>query len=333
MVFIPYIPPEIVAEAKKMDALTYLQNYEPNELVSVGNGTYTTKTHDSMRISNGLWNWFSRGIGGKNAIDYLIKVEGYTFKQAVELIIDKTKIQRPFIYENMEQSNKENKLVLPIKSNNNNKAIAYLMSRGIEKGIIEECIKNNLIYEEKNYNNVVFVGYDKKQNARYAFCRATNNTRVMREAKGSDKNYTFRLDSLSNSNRVHLFESAIDLLSYATLMKMKNLDFHKENMLSLAGVFKPSKDTKNIKIPETIKKYLEENPNIKKIHLHLDNDEVGRQASKNLQKLLSENYIVFDSPAPAGKDCNDYLCYVLGFKNFIKQTKENELNNNRVAVR
>ena len=85
MVFIPYIPPEIVAEAKKMDALTYLQNYEPNELVSVGNGTYTTKTHDSMRISNGLWNWFSRGIGGKNAIDYLIKVEGYTFKQAVEL--------------------------------------------------------------------------------------------------------------------------------------------------------------------------------------------------------------------------------------------------------
>lgn len=56
MIFIAYVPLELVAEAKKIDALTYLKNYEPDELVSVGNGTYTTKTHDSMRISNGLWN-------------------------------------------------------------------------------------------------------------------------------------------------------------------------------------------------------------------------------------------------------------------------------------
>ena len=39
---------------------------------------------------------------------------------------------------------------------------------------IDECIKNNLIYEEKNYHNVVFVGYDEDKNARYAFCRGTN---------------------------------------------------------------------------------------------------------------------------------------------------------------
>jgi hypothetical protein len=316
-----------------MDVLTYLQNYEPNELVSIGNGTYTTKTHDSMRISNGLWNWFSRGIGGKSAVDYLMKVEGYTFKEAVEIIIDKTKVQRPFIYENNEQTKKENKLILPEKATASNRAKSYLMSRGIAKEIVEECIKNNLIYEEKNYHNVVFVGYDKNKNARYAFCRATNDTRFMRDAKGSDKDYTFRLDSLSNSKRVHLFESSIDLLSYATLMKIKNLDFHNENMLSLAGVFKPSKEEKNIKIPGTIKKYLEENPNIKEIHLHLDNDEVGRAATENLKTLLSEKYKVFDSPAPMGKDCNDYLCYVLGLKNFIKQTKENQLKNNRLAVR
>ncbi len=73
-----YIPREIVAEIKKMDALTYLKNYEPDELVSVGNETYTTKTHDSMRISNGLWNWFSRGIGGKN-IGRNIKATGLYF--------------------------------------------------------------------------------------------------------------------------------------------------------------------------------------------------------------------------------------------------------------
>ncbi len=315
-----------------MDALTYLQNYEPDELVSVGNGTYTTKTHDSMRISNGLWNWFSRGIGGKTAVDYLINVEGYSFKDAVQIIIDKTRIQRPFIYKNKEKK-KENKLVLPVKNDNYHKAKAYLMSRGISKEIIEEFIQNGLIYEEKNYHNVVFVGYDKNKNARYAFCRATNDTRFMRDAKGSDKNYTFRLDSTNKSNRVHLFESSIDLLSYATLMNMKRLDYHNENMLSLAGVFKPSENVENIKLPSTIKKYLEENPSITEIHLHLDNDEVGRYATQSLTKLLSKKYKVLDHPAPIGKDCNDYLCYMLGFKNFIKNTNENNIKNKQVAVR
>ena len=49
------IPKEVVAEARKIDLLTYLKNYEPYELVEVCRGTYTTKTHDSLKISNGLW--------------------------------------------------------------------------------------------------------------------------------------------------------------------------------------------------------------------------------------------------------------------------------------
>ena len=51
----PYIPPEIVKKAKQIDLLTYLQNYEPFELVEVCKNTYTTKSHDSIKISNGLW--------------------------------------------------------------------------------------------------------------------------------------------------------------------------------------------------------------------------------------------------------------------------------------
>lgn len=322
MIFISYVPPEIVAEAKKIDALTYLQNYEPDELVSVGNGTYTTKTHDSMRISNGLWNWFSRGIGGKNAIDYLMKVKGYSFKNAVNLITEKTTIQRPFVYQNAEQNEIKNELVLPEKADNFCRAKAYLIKRGIDSEIIDECIKNNLIYEEKNYHNVVFVGYDENKKARYAFVRGTNENRFMKEAKGSNKNFTFRLNSVTKSNRLHLFESCIDLLSYATLMKLKNLDFHKENLLSLAGVFKPTQNKNNLKMPTVLEKYLKENPNINEIHLHLDNDEVGRFASENLKQILSKNYKVIDSPTPQGKDCNDYLCLVLGLKNFTKNTKE-----------
>lgn len=33
----PYIAPEVVQEAKRMDLLTYLKNYEPFELPAMGN--------------------------------------------------------------------------------------------------------------------------------------------------------------------------------------------------------------------------------------------------------------------------------------------------------
>ena len=49
----PYIPPEVVSTAKEMDLLTYLKNYEPGELVHFGGNTYCTRTHDSLKISNG----------------------------------------------------------------------------------------------------------------------------------------------------------------------------------------------------------------------------------------------------------------------------------------
>ena len=65
-----YIAAEDVAKAKEMDLLTYLRNYEPQELVHVSGNTYCTREHDSLRISNGKWCWFSQGIGGRSALDY-----------------------------------------------------------------------------------------------------------------------------------------------------------------------------------------------------------------------------------------------------------------------
>ena len=35
--------------------LTYLRRFEPEELVHIGGDTYATRTHDSLKISNGKW--------------------------------------------------------------------------------------------------------------------------------------------------------------------------------------------------------------------------------------------------------------------------------------
>ncbi len=38
----PYIPPSVVQEIKRMDLFTYLKKYEPYELVHFSGNTYTT---------------------------------------------------------------------------------------------------------------------------------------------------------------------------------------------------------------------------------------------------------------------------------------------------
>lgn len=83
----PYLSKEQIAAAREMDLLTYLRRFEPEELVHIGGDTYATRTHDSLKISNGKWCWWSRGIGGTTALDYLTMVEGGSFLDAVQRIL------------------------------------------------------------------------------------------------------------------------------------------------------------------------------------------------------------------------------------------------------
>ena len=72
-----YIAADDILKAREMDLMTYLRNYEPQELVRVSGNTYCTREHESLRISNGKWYWFSHDVGGRSALDYLIKVKDY----------------------------------------------------------------------------------------------------------------------------------------------------------------------------------------------------------------------------------------------------------------
>lgn len=127
--------------------------------------------------------------------------------------------------------------------------------------------------------------------------------------------YSFKINSIYKRNSVHLFESAIDLLSYATLKELNNELFNEENLLSLAGVYRPAKIITDSKTPEALSTYLKNNPNIDTIIMHLDNDETGRLATKAIQFSLPDSYKIIDSPPKIGKDYNDYLCIILGKTN------------------
>lgn len=206
MRFMPYIAPEIVQQAKQMDLLTYLKNYEPYDLVHFSGNTYTTKTHDSLKISNGKWMWWSRGIGGRSALDYLIKVKDYTFLEAVQTIVGQAALQQP-VYLPAEKTT-EKKLLLPKPYRYQNYVVSYLQQRGIDTDIIDFCLQTGRVYESQNYHNAVFVGRDKEGTPRYAALRGIG-TSFIGEASGSDKNYSFSIPAAVESEKVHLFESAI----------------------------------------------------------------------------------------------------------------------------
>ena len=223
-----FIPPETIRKARELDLLTYLQNYDSNNLVRFGSDTYCTKEHDSLKISNGKWNWFSRGIGGRSALDYLIKVEGMEFTEAVERIIICTG-ERTIIHDSKVIKPKEKFLILPKTNSNNINAIHYLKGRGIDEDIINYCIETGRIYESYPYHNVVILGFDKYGTPRYANLRGIG-TDFKGEASGSDKRFSFSIIA-EKSDTVHIFESAIDLLSYATMLKINGQKWDEHHLI------------------------------------------------------------------------------------------------------
>lgn len=67
-------------------------------------------------------------------MDYLNKVKEYSFLEAVELLAERANIQPPlFVSENVPM---EKQLLLPKKNQDDQKVIAYLLGRGIDKEII-----------------------------------------------------------------------------------------------------------------------------------------------------------------------------------------------------
>ena len=301
-----YVTPEAIAQAKQMDLLTYLQNFDPQELVKESATSYCTREHDSLKISNGKWNWFSRRIGGKTALDYLIYVKGYSFTEAVETIVSKGPV-RPVVPPVSKPASAKI-LRLPELNPTTYRVQEYLRNRGIHQSIIDHCIRGNILGETVNYHNAVFIGRDKAGVPRYAALRGTIGD-FKKEVSGSDKHYSFSITENPNATTVHLFESAIDLMSYATLRLYETPNWKEDALLSLAGVFKTKRE--NV-VPIALEQFLRDHPQIKTLRLHLDNDEVGRGAAQGIIGGLGDKYTVIDEPPPRGKDVNEFLQFRVG---------------------
>ncbi len=187
-------------------------------------------------------------------------------------------------------------ICLPKRGSDDKRVIAYLSSRRIDKNILFECLRSKSIYQDDK-GNVVFIGRDKDGQARYAYLRGTltMGDPFKGEAKGSNKAYGFYLPGNSAKDTVTCFESAIDALSYATLMKNNNKGYG--DLLALGGV-----------ADKALAQYLLDHKSCKKIILRLDNDLAGMQGASAIAERYRKTYDVQIGQLPSGyKDMNDYL--------------------------
>jgi hypothetical protein len=126
-------------------------------------------------MSNGKWFWHSRGFGGHSAYDYLVKVQGMTFKDAIQTLLDGRLAYVSVTLNNIAPKTTPPKdpLILPLANKNNDAVYAYLQGRGIDKNIIKRCIENGTLYESAKNHHCVFVGKD-GNTPKFACVRSTS---------------------------------------------------------------------------------------------------------------------------------------------------------------
>lgn len=301
----PGVTKEQISQAKEWDLLSYLQAYEPQEVKRCGGNEYRTVSHDSLKISNGKWNWHSRGIGGRTALDYLVKVRGMDFVSAVETLCGERGAAVSIPSREAPRQGQQKPFSLPEANRYGTAAVSYLQRRGIDAEVISRCIGEGLIYESRRYHNCVFVGRDREGTARYAFQRGTYGG-FKNEVEGSDKRYSFSLPSAQrDSPYLAVAESPIDALSLATLLKMQGEDWTRNHYLSLGGT-----------APRALLRFLHDHPAVTSISLCLDNDSGGMIGMERIRETIQADpelsrriKVIADNPPPlsCGKDYNELL--------------------------
>lgn len=249
--------------------------------------------------------------------DYINALERLSnFNQSVKSLNTKDYNYTPTV-KSLNTSSKTFKL--PERDKIIKQAYTYLLNtRGINKKLIDDCIKQGIIrqFKEKNWTYVGFIGQDKEGQAKYLMLRSTlSNISFKKETEGSDKKYGFKVFDKTNINQnftdIYIFESPIDLLSYMSLNPQKNLE--NNAFLSMGG-------TSNLALQQFIDDY---KPYINQINVCFDNDEAGQENAKKIKELYKDKYKV-NILKPIYKDYNEQLLYI---KQITEKSNSNDIQN------
>lgn len=288
-----------LARARQVDVLDYVLRHEADAVKRVGN-SYRWKNHPSFEIKRGRWRWHSRGLTGRTALDYLTDVRGYGLVDAVCLLLGEKAMEHsgvPFSHltDTPKSQPVRSTFVPPLRNVNNNRIIAYLQSRGVDKDVILGCIERGHLYESTPYHNCVFVGKDEQNKTRYVSLRGITSDFKL-DADGSDKRYGFVVPPINfNNHEVAVFESPIDCLSHQTLCNHGIIPPFDGWRLSLGGT-----------CVAALEHFLQNHPETSHCYVCTDNDKAGEKAAATIEEMLKITSKRVP-PINGKKDWNDVL--------------------------
>ena len=208
---------------------------------------HTLKEMDSIRFYNRSHRCrfsrrYDKGENGGSQMDFLRVFAGMDVKEAVFWLLDFAGYhreressagglaaggnysKRSSNFHNLAPAEKKEEpkkpFVLPEFAGSNAYLYRYLEhERMIARPVIDFFVRKGILYEAKNYHNIVFVGTDREGVPKFASMRGVFDKAgkgFKCDVAGNDKRYGFHL-YYGKSRKVVVFEAAIDLMSYITM--------------------------------------------------------------------------------------------------------------------
>lgn len=267
-----YVTKKQIKEARSADLYAFLNTRFSNLFKKEGDSLRMISNH-SISIKNGYNGYYDFGDNTSgNSIDFLVEHMNYSFVDAVT---------------ELTKSNKSaTGLLLPEKNFNDTSAIEnYMISRCIDKDFIKWLIREDMIYQSTEMNNLVFVSKTRD----YAEIRGTLPGKPFHSCRKlkSDRFWSFKYGS-GTVQKVYICEAAIDAISLMQIHNAKGLQ-DPSIYISIGGVG-------NQQTIDRIKS------NFDCVVLAVDNDSAGekcRRKNTDIEHLI-----------PDFKDWNQDLCSI-----------------------
>ena len=291
--------------AKQTDLAAFLKSR--GEQIKRCGSEYEWAGHHITLRGNQFYDQYAQH--GGTAVDFVREQYGLSYPEAVQTLLGAKAAAAPVSeYRQKEQQPFE----LPPKNDNMCRVYAYLIKqRQIDRNVLSHFTHRGLIYEDAQYHNAVFVGTDRDGHPRHAHKKSTslNNSSFRANQTGSEAAFSFH--HVGTSDTVYTFEAPIDMLSFISLY-LKG--WQKDSYVALCSV-----------ADHALFRLLDDNPNIRKIVLCLDNDRAGRQAMDRIAAKLSERgYIDMSILLSQYKDFNEDLKAAYGINPILAEISEEQ---------
>ena len=299
------VSPDEIRRARDKPLLDYVQRrgYELKK-----DGRYWRMVeHDSLVIDpqRNRWYWNSRGVNNANTIDFLVEYEGIDFREAVlTLLAGTAEPVRPSpklpIPPHRPVSH-SGSLTLPPPDDYTARVYAYLTrTRGIAARLVQQLIRERLIYEAKETHNAVFVRYKDGEAVGYFERGTCTYGKPFKHCPPeSDKRYEFLLPGQDTQTLI-VCEAAIDCLSVETLRRLQKMPPCAYPILSLGGNALPA-----------LEQYRLDHPTVQRLIVCTDGDDGGEVGWQRIGDAYANQLILHRcAPPPPYKDWNDVLVAV-----------------------